>query len=468
MGRTTCLRQGRNPPDTPKHYKRERFLRILKVLFAVLSALSLSAAQSNGEDNGTMAKIMRLMVALRYNQPDVAKQLIQSGMDINVMDSGGTTPLMYALENNQPDNAKLMIERGADVNARNNEKWTPLMFAIRYNQPDNARLLVEKGAKVNVRNDQSWTPLFFACRYSDLATIRFLREHNADAKAKTETGRDVFLCLKENETLNDEEKRVVAENMQSKTSPSGGEKSGKLGHYRFYFLSAAGWIGAITQGVSTDISFRTTEYIPGLSTPLGTGTQTGKMSWGTALAFNVQWINFFINHRWAIDLSTQWAFLGTEALDVEGVSLSGQSILSTSSLIFKYNFNAKENEQFHSKQQNFTYPYIGVGPCFIHYSRLHAFASDDSGHTKDVRAAFDPVYGLTFKAGFDAIFGSGSFPTPDGMMGLDVRLNVPFSNEKITSLVEKEGDRVINVNPSNFQKIYPISFMICFNLGIGY
>ena len=75
-----------------------------------------------------------LNFSLQYDQPEIAKHLINSGANINGKNNYGWTPLMLALRYNQPENAKELINRGADVNAKNSDGWTPLMLALRYNQ----------------------------------------------------------------------------------------------------------------------------------------------------------------------------------------------------------------------------------------------------------------------------------------------------------------------------------------------
>jgi len=85
-----------------------------------------------------------LNFSLQYNQPEIAKHLINSGADVNAKSIGDWTPLMYALRYDQPENAKELINRGADVNAKNSAGWTPLMFASRYNQYPEADALEYK------------------------------------------------------------------------------------------------------------------------------------------------------------------------------------------------------------------------------------------------------------------------------------------------------------------------------------
>ncbi|HBO85251.1 MAG TPA: hypothetical protein DD641_09880 [Deltaproteobacteria bacterium] len=83
-------------------------------------------------DELSNSKSQRLIFSLQSKLPEVAKHLINSGADINVINSGNWTPLMYALRFNQPDNAKELINRGADINVKNSDGWTPLMLASKY------------------------------------------------------------------------------------------------------------------------------------------------------------------------------------------------------------------------------------------------------------------------------------------------------------------------------------------------
>ncbi len=125
-----------------------------------------------------------LIYALKYNQPMNALLLIKKGADINVKDTENWTPLMYAMVNNQPNIAKLLIGTSVDINVKNTDNCTALMYALKYNQPENAKLLIEKGADINVKNRDNWTALMYALVSKQPNIAKLLIEKGADINIK--------------------------------------------------------------------------------------------------------------------------------------------------------------------------------------------------------------------------------------------------------------------------------------------
>jgi ankyrin repeat protein len=90
------------------------------------------------------------------NIPKIMKAL-KRGMNINIKDSLGNTPLILASCLNKKDIewvekiCKILIEGGADINASNFKMHTPLIKAIENNNLKIAKLLLQAGANVKSR-----------------------------------------------------------------------------------------------------------------------------------------------------------------------------------------------------------------------------------------------------------------------------------------------------------------------------
>ena len=84
-----------------------------------------------------------LMTACRYNQPEVAKLLIEKGAKIDLQNKDGDSSLIIACEYDQAEVPKLLVERGANLDLQNKGGESALMFACFKNQPEVAKLLVE-------------------------------------------------------------------------------------------------------------------------------------------------------------------------------------------------------------------------------------------------------------------------------------------------------------------------------------
>ncbi len=96
--------------------------------------------------------------------PESTQKLIDSGINLNQVNSGGATILMAtASKNPHPEVVEMMIVNGADVNARDHNGNTPILFAAGFNSnPDIIRTLLFLGADVNDKNNLGITPLINA------------------------------------------------------------------------------------------------------------------------------------------------------------------------------------------------------------------------------------------------------------------------------------------------------------------
>lgn len=82
----------------------------------------------------------------------IMTRLLRAGADIDYQE-GGNGPVVYtAAVVGEPSIVKLLLKSGADVNAVNGEGNTPLMGAVYSNSVQTARLLVQAGANLACTN----------------------------------------------------------------------------------------------------------------------------------------------------------------------------------------------------------------------------------------------------------------------------------------------------------------------------
>ena len=67
---------------------------------------------------------------------DVASFLIANGANVNALSLGGTTPLMMAVQSGNELLVKLLLDKGADLQIRNAEGITAIDIADIYNKPE--------------------------------------------------------------------------------------------------------------------------------------------------------------------------------------------------------------------------------------------------------------------------------------------------------------------------------------------
>lgn len=112
--------------------------------------------------------------------------LVEQGLDINIPDYYGATPL-YRQAILGRDTVKLLCELGADIEKPNTYGDTPLHMAAEFFHPRTVKFLIDKGANVNVENDMGRTPLasvLMVCRGLYIAQTAEIASMLLDAGAK--------------------------------------------------------------------------------------------------------------------------------------------------------------------------------------------------------------------------------------------------------------------------------------------
>ena len=112
--------------------------------------------------------------------------LVEQGLDINIPDYYGATPL-YRQATMGRETVKLLLELGADIGKPNTYGETPLHVAAEFFHPKTVKLLIDKGADVNAKNDMGRTPLasvLMVCRGIYIAQTAEIATMLLDAGAK--------------------------------------------------------------------------------------------------------------------------------------------------------------------------------------------------------------------------------------------------------------------------------------------
>lgn len=100
----------------------------------------------------------KLQAAVRHNQPERVRQLLQAGADPDIEGPFGGL-LFMALLLNYVEVAQLLVEAGSDIDAVDDRGWTPLHWAAKIGDKQLFRLMVESEADPGALDNDGKTPL---------------------------------------------------------------------------------------------------------------------------------------------------------------------------------------------------------------------------------------------------------------------------------------------------------------------
>ncbi|XP_035668250.1 B-cell lymphoma 3 protein homolog [Branchiostoma floridae] len=109
----------------------------------------------------------------------------QHGLDLELRNYGGLTPLHVAVNTGNQDAVMLLVDSGADVDATDGKSGrTALFHAVERDQEDMVLYLLRAGAKVNAQCYAGNTPLHAASGRGQQNMVKLLIKHGADIGVK--------------------------------------------------------------------------------------------------------------------------------------------------------------------------------------------------------------------------------------------------------------------------------------------
>jgi palmitoyltransferase ZDHHC13/17 len=103
-------------------------------------------------------------LATMFAHSNVVAYLLVNGVDPDMPDKNGVTPLMYAAQRTHSrDPAQLLLTFNAHINAQDPKGNTPLHYCVAYNNKQVSQLLLERGGvSLDIKNLKGQTPREFA------------------------------------------------------------------------------------------------------------------------------------------------------------------------------------------------------------------------------------------------------------------------------------------------------------------
>ncbi|UYV80693.1 hypothetical protein LAZ67_19001416, partial [Cordylochernes scorpioides] len=148
-----------------------------------------------------------LMDAICFSEnPDIIKELLEAGVDVNAQDVNGNSAPFYMSRNNiasqisyNPSHEstthriyELLFEYGANVNLQNENGETPLMHAVINDKIYYANVLIKSGANIHAKDYKGWSSLMFAIYLDNLKFAKFLIFSGANVHEQDCFGRNIL------------------------------------------------------------------------------------------------------------------------------------------------------------------------------------------------------------------------------------------------------------------------------------
>jgi len=130
-------------------------MKTLNTPFYLLVIILLVASCTAKETANTTAKApdIDIHTAVISGNMEAVKQHIAAGSDLNVRDPfGGSSPLISAAVFGKPEIAKVLIDAGVDLNFQNSDGSTALHTAAFFCRPEIVKQLLEKNADKTIKN----------------------------------------------------------------------------------------------------------------------------------------------------------------------------------------------------------------------------------------------------------------------------------------------------------------------------
>lgn len=141
----------------------------------------------------TVFKYTALEIAIRAQQYESVKVLLENGADVDIKNGEGLQPLAVACSHNNIDIIKELIEYGADINAENQTGWTPLLSATVWANTDIMVYIINNGADINhQRKVDGMTALHLAIYNGKPEKVKVLLHTGADVNIENYDGCNAF------------------------------------------------------------------------------------------------------------------------------------------------------------------------------------------------------------------------------------------------------------------------------------
>lgn len=141
-----------------------------------------------GKDERTGA----LIVAIDRNHADIARLLLDDGLDPDKRSSENESPLIRAAFFGRTDIVNALLDHGADINQRGaktpDEERSALIRAVESDKADTVEALLARGAAPLLADYYGWTAIHYAAKDGHRQSLEALVAHGVDVNLRIKTG----------------------------------------------------------------------------------------------------------------------------------------------------------------------------------------------------------------------------------------------------------------------------------------
>jgi ankyrin repeat protein len=143
------------------------------------------------DDNAPSSFRIPLHNAVEVDEIEIVSLLIAAGAEVQAVDRGRRTALFSA---RSPEVARVLVNAGLDIEAQDCLGWSPLVAAINDGSLEGVKALLSVGANVNATHDRGFTVFMSAVSSSQrsLQVMKLLVEAGANPRATSELGWNAF------------------------------------------------------------------------------------------------------------------------------------------------------------------------------------------------------------------------------------------------------------------------------------
>ena len=129
-----------------------------------------------------------LFLAAESGDPTRIRAALTAGVEVDVRDGRGRTPLLIATLNNRKEVARILIAHGADVNAKDRLGDTPFLYAGVEGRNTILKMMLRSGANLKDVNRYGGTALTPAAHYGHVETVKILLQTEIDVDHVNDLG----------------------------------------------------------------------------------------------------------------------------------------------------------------------------------------------------------------------------------------------------------------------------------------